>query len=249
LSIATLKRVGVTDTLKPSLKHYLDWLAKADGRIEIALISHFRNNLNEVEHVDGLVLTGGGDIDPLFFDNEDCDHRSRDINRSRDEFEFKLIERALERELPILGICRGMQVMNVFLGGTLILDLPSAGFGNHSEEDKYRVAHPVAVTPGTLLSAVTGASVLEVNSSHHQAVDKIGSGLMVSATSPDGVIEGAEWAVKDRAPYLSLVQWHPERMQMYPDSPASRTIAERFLENVKHSNTRRTTSSLHLIEK
>jgi putative glutamine amidotransferase len=100
-----------------------------------------------------------------------------------------------------------------------------------------------------MLGAITGATELTVNSSHHQAVDRLGNGLIPSATSAHGVIEAAEWILKDRMPFLMLVQWHPERMKD-PQNPASRTVAKRFLEEIQYSKNKNASStSAHSIEK
>ncbi len=171
------------------------------------------------------------------------------MNSSRDEFEFDALEHALDRNTPILGICRGMQVMNVYLGGTLILDLPSAGYDDHARNKRYELEHDARIDGRSLLHTVTRQDVLSVNSSHHQAVDHLGNGLMASAVSPDGVIEAAEWIMKDRMPFLMLVQWHPERMEKDFDSPASKSVAEAFLKEVQHMTTiKNSTTASHLIE-
>jgi putative glutamine amidotransferase len=157
-----------------------------------------------------------------------------EVNEARDSFEFGVIERALERELPILGICRGMQIMNVFLGGTLIVDLPKAGCENHVERETFDNRHGLNVDPTSLLAVITGSDGKKVNSIHHQAVDQLGKGLMISSKSEDGVVESLEWILKDRMPFLLLVQWHPERMEDF-DNPYSGFLAEYFLREVVHS--------------
>lgn len=243
-------RIGVTDTLKPSLTYYTDWLNRIDTGIEFTVLSHARQNIESVDSLDGLFLTGGGDVDPRYFGVEDVLGQAKEINGSRDEFEFFAIERALDRSLPILGICRGIQVMNVYLGGSLILDLLSAGYNDHARDDKYRIAHEVVIEPQSLLHHIVCADALAVNSSHHQAIGRLGNGLMVSATSADGVIEAAEWIMKDRMPFLLLVQWHPERMEEEFESPASKAVAEKFLEDVRLSTTNKASDTAkHLIEK
>jgi putative glutamine amidotransferase len=241
-------KIGITDTLKPSLAFYSDWLKRVNPEVECAVLSHARQNVEEVNRIDGLMLTGGGDVDPRYFGITDSLGRSKDVSSARDEFEFNAIELALDRNLPILGICRGMQVMNVYLGGTLILDLPAAGYLDHARDKSYNFAHEVRIEEGALLRRVAGSDLLEVNSSHHQAVDRLGNGLMAAAVSPDGVVEGAEWILKDRVPFLMLVQWHPERMEQF-DSPASKALGERFLKEVQYmKKTYHSKTASHLIE-
>ena len=242
-------KIGITDTLKPNLAFYTEWLKRANQDIEFTVLSHVERNVEEVDRVDGLLLTGGGDVDPRYFGVKDSLGRSKDVNSSRDEFEFDALEHALDLNIPILGICRGMQVMNVYLGGTLLLDLPSAGYDDHAREKKYEFDHEVQVDGQSLLHTVVGREVVKVNSSHHQAVDHLGNGLMASAVSTDGVIEAAEWIMKDRMPFLMLVQWHPERMEREFESPASRGVAEMFLKEVQHMiTTKNSTTASHLIE-
>jgi putative glutamine amidotransferase len=242
-------RIGITDTLKPNLANYTDWLKRTDPELEFVVLSHVPQNAEAVEVIDGLLLTGGGDVAPEYFGVTDPLTKSRDVNVSRDEFEFTIIERVLDRNVPILGICRGMQVMNVYLGGTLILDLLSAGFEDHAQAGKDQFVHDVTVEPGSLLHEITGETSLGVNSSHHQAVKKLGNGLLACAISADGVVEGAEWIMKDRMPFLMLVQWHPERMVAEAYGPASKSVAERFVKEVNRFKVASSTNAHYSMER
>jgi putative glutamine amidotransferase len=242
-------RIGITDTLKPNIAEYTDWLKHSDPSLEFTVLSHVPQNVEAVEFLDGLMLTGGGDVDPKYFGTNDLLAKSKDVNISRDEFEFYVIERALDRNLPILGICRGMQVMNVYLGGTLILDLVSAGFNDHSRPDMPDIVHTVDVQPDSLLREIAREEALGVNSSHHQAVKDLGKGLMASAISTDGVVEGAEWILKDRTPFLLLVQWHPERLPAETSAAASKSLAERFLKEVNRYKARSSSTEHYSMER
>jgi len=242
-------KIGITDTLKPNLAFYTEWLKRVDQGIEFTVLSHVQQNVEAVDQVDGLLLTGGGDVEPRYFGVKDSLGKSKDVNSSRDEFEFDALEHALDRNIPILGICRGMQVMNVYLGGTLLLDLPSAGYDDHAREKNYEFDHEIQIDDQSMLRTVIGQQVINVNSSHHQSVDHLGNGLMASAISTDGVIEAAEWIMKDRMPFLMLVQWHPERMERDFDSPVSKGVSEMFLKEVQHMTTiKNSTTASHLIE-
>ncbi len=155
----------------------------------------------------GLVLMGGSDVNPALYNEE----RLRETDRAdpaRDELEYRLIAEFLERDAPILAICRGMQILNVQHGGTLIQHL--ANFSQHrvKTEDKGEPVHSVKIEPGTKLSAILGEPLtVEVNSRHHQAVREPGEKLIVSARAEDGTIEAVERS--DKA-FVIAVQWHPE---------------------------------------
>jgi putative glutamine amidotransferase len=162
-----------------------------------------------LDGVDGLMLTGGDDVDPGLYG--EAPHPTYDVSEpGRDAFEIDLVRRALAADLPVLAICRGLQVLNVALGGTLIQDIPSEPgdlLRHDAEGPPGTFAHSVAVTPGSRLAALVGPGQTRVNSRHHQAIRALGHGLLVTGTSPDGVIEAAE--VPD-AHFCVGVQWHPE---------------------------------------
>lgn len=229
-------RIGITDNHRPKqyFDNYLQWLHRIDPAIEFVKLGYTLENAGEVDRIDGLILSGGGDVHPKFYDRPEVIAATTEVNELRDAFEFDVIARALERDLPILGICRGMQIMNVFLGGTLIPDLESAGFLSHVETNGIEHRHSVHPVRGSMFDAIVGHEQHMVNSVHHQAIDTLGRGLMVSGKSPDGVIEAAEWILKDRMPFLLLVQWHPERMKDV-ENPCAENIAMHFLNEVKFS--------------
>ena len=162
-----------------------------------------------LDRLDGLLLSGGSDIDPELYDRPRHPKLGRVI-RERDDFELALCREALRRDLPILAICRGQQVLNVATGGTLVQDLPSElGSMDHDpKRQRWQLAHDVEVVPGTQLRQILGRESMSVNSFHHQAVEQLGQGVVVSARSQnDGVIEGIE--MPDRQ-FVLGVQWHPE---------------------------------------
>ena len=165
------------------------------------------------ERLDGLLLPGGGDIDPVHYGeirHEKCNQPSAE----RDSTELPLARWAMDGGMPLLAICRGIQVLNVALGGSLFQDIQSQVPGaerhdwypNHPRD---RLSHTVAVDPGTRLARITGDTTLEVNSLHHQAVKDLAPGLVETCRSPDGIIEAVE--APDH-PFAIGVQWHPEEL-------------------------------------
>jgi putative glutamine amidotransferase len=163
-----------------------------------------------LELVSGLVLSGGSDVDPTLYGEPRHPSVTR-VVRERDDFELALCREALARDLPILAICRGCQVLNVATGGTLVQDIPSevAGAEDHDpERERWETAHDVRILPGTRLYAILGKDTVAVNSFHHQAVKDLGQGLRLSALSTsDSVVEGIE---ADGHRFALGVQWHPE---------------------------------------
>jgi putative glutamine amidotransferase len=158
--------------------------------------------------LDGLVLTGGRDIDPKRYGQEPV-RETQAPNPARDNMEIGLLGAALSRDLPVLGICRGLQLLNVYQGGTLIQHLKGDPHRTLPRpKDPAKPVHGISVAPDTKLAAALGAGQHPVNSRHHQAVDRLGAGLLVSAKAvEDGVIEGLELPGKE---FAVAVQWHPE---------------------------------------
>jgi putative glutamine amidotransferase len=161
-----------------------------------------------VDLVDGLVFTGGADVHPEFY-GDDPHPRLRAGIRRRDEFELAIAQAAVAKELPVLGICRGMQVLNVAMGGSLLQYVgPEEGYLRHGTGSPAAAFHDVAVVDDELKSLL--GDHLNVNSLHHQAIRVLAGGLRVAATSPDNLIEAA---LGDDAPIL-CVQWHPEQLAL-----------------------------------
>ncbi|MBX6763237.1 MAG: gamma-glutamyl-gamma-aminobutyrate hydrolase family protein [Rubrobacteraceae bacterium] len=179
--------------------------------------------------IDGLLLSGGSDLDPSHYGEERMPETGTTLPE-RDAFELALAGRALEAGLPVLGICRGLQVLNVLLGGSLYQDL-HAQFGegvleHRQKEPKWVPAHEVEIAGESLLGRILGKERLAVNSYHHQAVKEVAGDLRVSARSPDGVVEALEW--RDGSRWVLGIQWHAEAMR--EAWPEQRRLFSAFVE-------------------
>jgi putative glutamine amidotransferase len=165
-----------------------------------------------LDSVAGLVLTGGEDVDPARY-GEKRHEKVRSVSAARDATEAALIKEARERGTPVLAICRGIQILNVALGGTLVQDIPSQCETDivHDEESaRDSRTHEISVEPGSLIARAIGTEHCTVNSFHHQSVKRVADGMRVTARSPDGIIEGLEST--DENWWVMAVQWHPEEM-------------------------------------
>jgi putative glutamine amidotransferase len=166
-----------------------------------------------LDRVDGMVFTGGYDIDPHKYGGQPHP-KVMHIDQDRDELELQLVEIMIEQGLPILGICRGLQVINVAMGGTLYEDLPqqfpSSIQHNNHDMPRDHLSHLVAVENDSLLARIMTSKQVQVNSLHHQGVRKLGNHLLPTAYSPDGLVEAFELP---GIPFGLAVQWHPEELQ------------------------------------
>lgn len=185
-----------------------------------------------VGHLDGVVFTGGGDMEPRRY-GEEPHQEIRMTNSDRDEFELALVHEAKSRRLPVLAICRGLQVVNVAFGGTLIQDIPSAiGSTDHGVhgDAAYEAHQSITIAANSLIAKATGATELMVNSLHHQAVKDLAPGFHEVAWARDGVIEGIQHE-DDEWPLLA-VQWHPEFLGDNCDE-ASHRLFEAFIDSIR----------------
>lgn len=230
------ERIRIALTKGAGSEHYEQyekWLKEFDPRIECINLYTMDPDeaVDALETCLGVVLTGGPDVHPLYYGRE-ADTARCEIDSFRDSLEFEVIRKALELQMPILAICRGEQILNVYLGGSLIVDIPDdfPSDIHHRCADKDTCFHKVDVIKGSLLAQIAGVTEGKTNSNHHQAVDKLSDSLSVSAYSKDGLIEAYEWKNPDGKPFMLAVQWHPERMDI--GNPLSGTIAREFIKNV-----------------
>jgi putative glutamine amidotransferase len=201
-------RIGITPCSR--VDDYLESVKRAGG--EPVVLDAAADPAGALDRVDGLLLTGGLDVDPVLYG--ETPHATTAVDAARDLFEIPLSRDAIARDLPVFAICRGVQVLNVAAGGTLIQDIPSTvttSLSHSIDIPKDHPAHEVRVTPGTRLAASLGASMPQdtcaVNSRHHQAVGRVAPAFVVSASSADGVIEAIE---RPASAFCLGVQWHPE---------------------------------------
>jgi len=176
-----------------------------------------------LETVDGLLLMGGTDVNPLRY-GATAQPETDEPDDTRDQRELDLIASALEKDLPVLAICRGLQILNVSLGGTLVQHVASPAHHDVDTVNKGAVAHEVLIEPDSLLAQIAGVRRWQVNSRHHQAVDRVGSSLRVVARdAEDGTVEGVENPAKR---FVLGVQWHPEDQLI--EMPEQLKLFQRF---------------------
>ncbi|MCZ4225481.1 gamma-glutamyl-gamma-aminobutyrate hydrolase family protein [Pedobacter rhodius] len=225
--------IGVTDCSKFDI--YSNWVLSCNENVEVIQLGYKLNNFEAIKKCHGIVLTGGEDVHPKFYKLPEyypyC--YDDDVDEQRDEFEFKVLEYTEKNEIPVLGICRGMQVGNVFFGGTLIPDIPTWGKFDHSKmPDKIDRYHEIIVNPSSWLNRIVNTDKGLVNSNHHQSTDRTGKGLVVSAVSPDGITEAMERLNPTGKSFLLFIQWHPERLKDQ-QSPFSKNLHEAFINAIK----------------
>jgi putative glutamine amidotransferase len=214
-------------------KVYIQCLeAAGTAPIIIPLLEHEEALRAIYEQLDGLFLAGGVDVDPSLY-GEAPHPRLGDVNRHRDHVEITLLRWALEDGLPVLAVCRGIQVLNVAAGGTLYQDIeaqvPNAIRHNyHKIKPRNYRAHEVTVEPNTRLSEVMGTRMVRVNSLHHQAVRDVAPGFRVTARAADGVIEGIEQV---NGHFVVGVQWHPEALA--EEDAAMQALFDTFINEIK----------------
>lgn len=196
------KRVVLTHSDPNRIAPYVDAL-QAAGLEVVPVAAGSSISLNGF---DGLCLSGGLDLNPELY-SQPRHPEADEPNDARDTLELGLLKEALEQDLPVLAICRGMQLFNVAAGGTLNQHIDSCAVHRRYDLEKKLPVHAVHVEPGTRLAQILGPGEVSVNSRHHQAVERVGSGLTVSARAADGVIEAVELPDKR---FAIAVQWHPE---------------------------------------
>lgn len=217
-----------------SYQNYINFLKAVDSTIVIVDMINKKpiEAATSLEKCSALLLTGGLDVYPGRYGKE-YDISCCEIDLHRDSVEFALIKKAFKMKLPILGICRGEQILNVAMGGSLIVDIPQDydTTVRHRCSDDIPCVHEIQIIPGTLLYDAGKVLYDTVNTYHHQAVDKLAKVFKISARSNDGIIEAYEWKHPKNKSFLMAVQFHPEKLDK--SNPLAIPIADRFINEAK----------------
>lgn len=199
---------------------YISSIARAGGTA-VVIPCNTTSGDETLTHLSGLLLSGGGDVGPEGY-GETPAAETAGVEPGRDQVEIALVRRAVELGLPVLGICRGCQVMNVALGGSLIQHVPAVGPNHLVMRPRDEASHSVTVAPASALEQIVGGSMIWVNSFHHQAVGRLAHDLVAVAWSDDGLVE----AIEHRSAPMLGVQWHPENMH---DQPVQTALFDWFV--------------------
>ena len=215
--------------------NYAKWLTTADSAIICIDLYHMPldSALILLDRCSGLLISGGPDVYPGRYNQASDTLKCGTIDFYRDTLEFALIRKAKETEMPILGICRGLQIFNVYHGGSLYPDIPT-DLGTsvmHRCENTYDCDHEIRVLKKSGLYKISGEQQGVVNSNHHQGIQRIGSGIRAIARSNEGLIEAIEYEDPGNMPFFMGVQWHPERMEL--QNPFCLPIAINFIQEAK----------------
>jgi putative glutamine amidotransferase len=215
-----------------STTKYADWLLRHTSEIEYFNLypMGIDSAINILKTCNGLLLTGGRDVFPGNYGNIDDTARCGSFDRYRDSLEFALIEVAVASNMPIFGVCRGEQILNISQGGTLFIDIPTDfdTIVKHRLPDWSRAYHPVRIIKNTMLGDIcVNTKEGDVVTSHHQGIDKLGKNLLISAFALDNLPEAIEWKSKSGKGFLMAVQWHPEAMDTL--HPLSAPLAKKFI--------------------
>lgn len=212
------------------LPGYMDGITEAGGIPVMLPLTHDEGEIEELlDHMHGILLTGGHDVSPALYNEKPLKECAQTIEE-RDRMEMILLKKTLERDMPVLGICRGIQFLNVFTGGTLYQDLPTQRptKTEHHQSPPYDIpVHEVTIKDDSKLFKLLGKSSIRVNSYHHQAIKDIGEDLKIMAISEDGLIEAVEMPDKR---FVWAVQWHPEFA--YKKDDVQRKIFEEFVKSM-----------------
>lgn len=229
-------KVAITKLKSNKYKQtYRDWLHRYNATIQWVNLYPLTvdSALKVLKTCDGLLSTGGGDIYPGLYGKLDQADKCGPSDRHRDSIELAAIHQAVNMKMPVIGICRGLQIINVAMGGSLYTDLPT-DIGTkviHRQKDWRHCFHEVYLRKNSFLYHISRADSGSVASNHHQGIDRLGNGLKVGAHSADSLAEAIEWTDTTGKGFLMAVQWHPERMDTL--APLSKTFAEKFISEMK----------------